>query len=99
MASHIAAIQEQYGSIADHIIERQGSETQGGCCAPVSSVDLHHDPITRDLYDPVEVEGIPNHAVQASLGCGNPTAMVEILPGQTVLDLGSGFLVLHCFQG
>src|SRR5471032_568411 len=48
------------------------------------------DPITSNLYDATETGGLPAEAVNASLGCGNPTALIELKPGQTVLDLGSG---------
>jgi len=52
-----------------------------GCCS---------DPITANLYDASETNALPPEAVQASLGCGNPTALAELRPGETVLDLGSG---------
>src|SRR5579859_5370164 len=48
------------------------------------------DPITRDLYDSAQIAGLPDKAVAASLGCGNPTALAQLQPGETVLDLGSG---------
>ena len=48
------------------------------------------DPITRDLYDSTQIAGLPEKAVAASLGCGNPTALAELQAGETVLDLGSG---------
>jgi ubiquinone/menaquinone biosynthesis C-methylase UbiE len=48
------------------------------------------DPITRDLYGAAETEGLPEEAVLASLGCGNPTALADLKEGETVLDLGSG---------
>jgi trans-aconitate methyltransferase len=48
------------------------------------------DPITTNLYDEAEKSGLPANAVLASLGCGNPTALIELKPGETVLDLGSG---------
>ena len=48
------------------------------------------DPITTNLYSDNEVQGLPQEAVLASLGCGNPTALAELHPGETVLDLGSG---------
>src|SRR5262245_5851751 len=49
-----------------------------------------NDPITANLYEISETEGLPREAVQVSLGCGNPTALAELRPGETVLDLGSG---------
>ena len=48
------------------------------------------DPITSDLYSDAETAGLPADAVAVSLGCGNPTALIDLQPGQTVLDLGSG---------
>ncbi len=48
------------------------------------------DPITRNLYDAATASSLPERAVQASLGCGNPTALAELAEGETVLDLGSG---------
>lgn len=61
----------------------------GSCCgsgAPISGAS----PITSNLYDEIETGGLPEAAVLASLGCGNPTALAELKPGETVLDLGSG---------
>ena len=54
------------------------------------SVSSSCDPITSDLYDEAQKSGLPEKAVLASLGCGNPTALAELKPGETVLDLGSG---------
>jgi len=48
------------------------------------------DPITVNLYDEAQTSGLPEEAVAASLGCGNPTALAELHPGDVVLDLGSG---------
>ncbi len=59
------------------------------CCGGVA-VGGGSDPITVDLYDAVDVETLPEKAVLASLGCGNPTALAELHAGDTVLDLGSG---------
>jgi len=57
------------------------------CCNPAFSCC---DPITTNLYNEAEKNGLPPSAVLASLGCGNPTALIELKPGETVLDLGSG---------
>ncbi len=57
-----------------------GATASGGCC----------DPITSNLYDASEIGQIPQEAILASLGCGNPTALAQLNPGETVLDLGSG---------
>jgi ubiquinone/menaquinone biosynthesis C-methylase UbiE len=63
------------------------------CCEPSScgcGASASADPITGDLYSSDEAAVIPSQALQASLGCGNPTALAELKPGETVLDLGSG---------
>ncbi len=67
------------------------AETDSGCCGGISSSapDLQ-DPVTRDLYADAEKEELPADALAASLGCGNPTALAELSPGEDVLDLGSG---------
>jgi arsenite methyltransferase len=63
----------------------------GGVASCGSGADLSCcDPITKDLYDPSEIAEVPEKAVAASLGCGNPTALAQLRPGETVLDLGSG---------
>ena len=76
------AVQERYGAIA-----RSVGET-GGCCSPAACG--RQDPITSNLYSDIEARDVPAEAVAASLGCGNPTALAALEPGQTVLDLGSG---------
>lgn len=78
------AVQEHYGAIAQSV--RTGSS--GGCCGPTSCGCS--DPITSNLYDAAQTSGLPQEAVLASLGCGNPTALAQLEPGQIVLDLGSG---------
>jgi len=75
------AVTEKYGSIAR-------SAGTGGGCGPVSCGC--GDPISSNLYSGDETTGLPGEAVAASLGCGNPTALAELEPGQVVLDLGSG---------
>jgi arsenite methyltransferase len=77
-------IQQKYGEAA--VRARTGGE-KGGCCGTTSGCS---DPITSDLYKEQETAGLPDAAVAASLGCGNPTALIELREGQTVLDLGSG---------
>src|ERR1043166_10338859 len=63
----------------------------GGVATCGGRVDLSCcDPITKDLYDSSQIEGMPQKAVAASLGCGNPTALAQLKLGETVLDLGSG---------
>lgn len=58
------------------------------CCGASAATGC--DPITSNLYDDSQTEAIPEAAVRASLGCGNPTALTQLNPGETVLDLGSG---------
>ena len=77
-------IQQKYGEAA--LRAQQGRE-KGGCCGTSCGCG---DPITSNLYDQDETTGLPEGAVAASLGCGNPTALIDLRPGQTVLDLGSG---------
>ena len=60
------------------------------CCGSAPASGLSCDPITRDLYDSSQASEIPEEAVLASLGCGNPTALAKLNPGEVVLDLGSG---------
>ncbi|HVF39193.1 MAG TPA: arsenite methyltransferase [Gemmatimonadaceae bacterium] len=85
-------VQEKYGQAATRAVEGAKSS----CCGPVSSCcgatsfDGLVDPITSNLYAEGETAGLPIEAVLASLGCGNPTALAELNPGETVLDLGSG---------
>ena len=77
------AVREKYGSIARNIAASQAA----ACCDPVMRCC---DPITKDLYNASEKGTLPENAVLASLGCGNPTALIELKAGETVLDLGSG---------
>ena len=63
---------------------------QGGCCGSEPGAMDCCDPITSNLYDAGQAGEVPDAAMQASLGCGNPTALAELKPGETVLDLGSG---------
>src|SRR3984957_14029201 len=76
-------VQEKYGAAARQVSEASNA----ACCNP----GFHCcDPITTNLYNEAEKSGLPAKAVLASLGCGNPTALIELRPGETVLDLGSG---------
>jgi arsenite methyltransferase len=75
------AVREKYGEIARSVGKL-------GCCGPGASAAA--DPITSDLYSDTETAGLPTDAVAASLGCGNPTALIDLRPGETVLDLGCG---------
>ena len=78
-----SAIQQKYGSTAAAVT----STAAAACCDPALRCC---DPITSNLYTADQTGILPENAVLASLGCGNPTALAELLPGQTVLDLGSG---------
>jgi arsenite methyltransferase len=80
------AVRARYGAIASAV--SQSTPAPAGCCGP-SSCGCS-DPITSNLYSGDETAGLPDAAVTASLGCGNPTALITLEPGQTVLDLGSG---------
>ncbi|HZT75868.1 MAG TPA: arsenite methyltransferase [Vicinamibacterales bacterium] len=80
------AVREHYGAIAKQVTDAVPART--GCCGPTSCGCS--DPITSNLYSDAETSGLPATAVTASLGCGNPTALLALEPGQTVLDLGSG---------
>jgi ubiquinone/menaquinone biosynthesis C-methylase UbiE len=62
----------------------------GLCCGGTPGADPCCDPITANLYDDAQAGEVPRDALAASLGCGNPTALAELRPGETVLDLGSG---------
>jgi SAM-dependent methyltransferase len=78
-------VKEKYGQAALRV-------TTGGssCCGAGAALDGCCDPITTNLYNPAQTNDLPEEAVLASLGCGNPTALAQLNPGETVLDLGSG---------
>ncbi len=78
-------VKEKYGQAALRV-------TKGGssCCGAAPASGLSCDPITSNLYDSAQAGQIPEEAMLASLGCGNPTALAKLNPGETVLDLGSG---------
>jgi arsenite methyltransferase len=77
-------VRKQYQSAALQVVEGGKRATCGidatGCC----------DPVSANLYQAAETAWLPEQAVLASLGCGNPTALADLSPGETVLDLGSG---------
>jgi arsenite methyltransferase len=81
------AVSEKYGQAAQRVSRGEGN----ACCgsAPSASAGCA-DPITSNLYSEGERGEVPDTALRASLGCGNPTALVDLKPGQVVLDLGSG---------
>ena len=78
-------VQEKYGEAARRVVAGEASSCCGASCCGTEV-----DPITKDLYDESQKSMLPDMAVKASLGCGNPTALAELNPGETVLDLGSG---------
>src|SRR5262249_55030113 len=78
-------VQEKYGEAARRVAERKGNS----CCGASSGCGTD-DPITSRLYEAGQTSGLPEEAVLASLGCGNPTALAALKPGEIVLDLGSG---------
>src|ERR1700758_2623017 len=80
-------VKEKYGEAALRVTNKTGSSS---CCGSAASNGLSCDPITANLYDASQAEMIPEDAMLASLGCGNPTALAKLSPGETVLDLGSG---------
>nr|AHG23305.1 adenosylmethyltransferase [uncultured bacterium] len=75
-------VRSRYSKAAQSVLNDKSQACCGGNCGA--------DPITSDIYEAGATEGLPENAVKASLGCGNPTALVELEAGQTVLDLGSG---------
>jgi arsenite methyltransferase len=78
-------VREKYGQAALRV-HAGGSS----CCGASAALDGCCDPITTNLYDATQAQQIPEEALKASLGCGNPTALAQLNPGETVLDLGSG---------
>jgi SAM-dependent methyltransferase len=89
-------VREKYGKAAQIVLEGRGEACCGtgnigtgkqasSCCGSAQK-----DAITADLYSQIEAEQVPEAALLASLGCGNPTALAELKAGETVLDLGSG---------
>ena len=78
-------VKQKYGQAAKHA----AAGGVASCCGGGGELSCS-DPITRDLYDSTQIAGLPEKAVAASLGCGNPTALAELQAGETVLDLGSG---------
>jgi arsenite methyltransferase len=85
MADIQQAVREKYGAIAASVT-KSSTAARVGCCGPSGC----GDPITSGLYSATEAGELPADAVAASLGCGNPTALASLEPGQVVLDLGSG---------
>jgi SAM-dependent methyltransferase len=78
------AVKQKYAEAATR------AATGGTACCGGGAALTGCDPITKNLYDDAEKSSLPEKAVAASLGCGNPTALAQLKPGETVLDLGSG---------
>lgn len=87
-----AAVREKYGAAARRVLSGEGVPAEccvsSGCCGGAATASC--DPITSKLYVAGETDELPEAAVLASLGCGNPTALAELREGEVVLDLGSG---------
>jgi len=95
-------VRDKYGDAARRVLAtaQLPVASDGSCCAPKAGTinsccggaafDGQTDPITANLYVNGELDELPEAAVLASLGCGNPTALAELAPGEIVLDLGSG---------
>ena len=79
-------VREKYGEAALRV-KTQGSAS---CCSGGTALESSCDPISANLYDSSQEGEVPDAALKASLGCGNPVALAELRPGETVLDLGSG---------
>jgi len=78
-------VKEKYGQAALRV--KTGGSS---CCGATAASTMSCDPITSNLYDSAQTGALPEEAVLASLGCGNPTALAQLNPGEIVLDLGSG---------
>ena len=78
-------MKEKYGQAALRV-HTGGSS----CCGASAATDSCCDPLTMNLYDEAQASQVPEGALKASLGCGNPTLLAQLKPGETVLDLGSG---------
>jgi hypothetical protein len=86
-------VQEKYAETARRVTT---GDKSASCCGPSTCCGPKTDPITSGLYDEAEEKGLPEKAVLASLGCGNPTALAELKPGEVVLDLGSAAASTFC---
>ncbi len=80
-------VREKYGKAARQVAT---GDKSASCCGPSTCCGPEADPISSGLYDEAEKNGLPEKALLASLGCGNPAALADLRPGEVVLDLGSG---------
>ena len=86
-----ATVREKYGEAARRAtLGEESSCCDKSVCCGGTQVSQERDRITSNLYDQAQKASLPDAAVRASLGCGNPTALAELFPGDVVLDLGSG---------
>lgn len=81
-------VRQKYGEAVQRAVS--SADADAACCGPSCCGGGSEDPITRNLYDDATASTLPQNAVAASLGCGNPTALAELSEGEVVLDLGSG---------
>lgn len=81
-----AVVKQRYARAALSVT----SGAKGSCCGSAPAEGQRGDPITSNLYEITQTDQLPDTAVLASLGCGNPTALAQLAPGEVVLDLGSG---------
>jgi arsenite methyltransferase len=87
----LTAVREHYGAVAIEVLANTTAGCCGSaCCGSACCGSADDRAITQNLYLADELEGLPLKAALASLGCGNPTALAELRPGEVVLDLGSG---------
>jgi arsenite methyltransferase len=84
------AVRSHYAAHARRFVELGPAPSAGGCCGTTGCCGAEKSVVTADLYSAEEAAALPETALQASLGCGNPTALIDLRPGQVVLDLGSG---------
>jgi arsenite methyltransferase len=90
MADIKDVVKEKYGQAALRVSSGDAGCCASSCCGGAEPVLGAVDPITANLYDEAQTKGLPAEAVLASLGCGNPTLLAQLNPGEVVLDLGSG---------
>ncbi len=83
------AVRERYADAARRVRTTEAGCCRIACCGSAAPEGLG-EPVALPLYDAAQVAGLPSRAVQASMGCGNPTALAQLNPGDVVLDLGSG---------